>query len=414
MRVSIIVPTKDRPDAVSRLMRALERQDPIDGGFEVVAVADGCTDATVRRLRAGAWPFPFHLFEQPPSGAAAARNCGAALASGAILLFLDDDVEPEPGLLRAHVALHESGSNAIGVGYLPPVVEQRGFFGVSLRGWWESMYDGPRRPYHRYTYKDLLSGHFSISAACFKSLGGFDPTLRCHEDYELGYRAIQTGLRLRFVPEAVARHHDTTDLRKALRRKFEEGRADVQLAARHPDLVRSLPIVFPPLRGRLARVLLRCAWRQPGVGDLMASRILAMLGTYERWRLRFRWRARLEALMAYSYWRGVASVALTRDRLQAIVARAPEPVPPEIVIDLSAGFEQAEAQLDARRPRSARLVLGSHEIGDIPDLPGAERLRGVHLRRFVAREFARRYLRAAAAEGLLPPQIDRPREVRAA
>jgi glycosyltransferase involved in cell wall biosynthesis len=414
MRVSIVVPTKDRPEEVSRLLRALARQNAIDGEFEVIVVADGCTDATVRRLRAAAWPFPCHVLEQPSAGPASARNCGAALASGSLLLFLDDDVEPEPGVIAAHVALHEIQPRAIGVGYLPPAVEDPGFFGAALRGWWESMQDGPRRPWHRYTYKNLLSGHFSIQAEDFERLGGFDATLRCHEDYEFGYRAIEAGVHLQFVPGAAARHCDTSDLHKALARKFEEGRADVRLAERYPELIPSLPIVFPPPGSRVARLLLACAWRRRWLGDLIASRIVAALPLYERARLRYRWRARLGALLLYRYWRGVAAEAGTRERLQAIVSRAPAPAPPEITIDLLGGFERAEAILDARRPRSARLILGGHDVGDIPAAPGAERLRGAHLRRLVARDLARRYMAAAAAEGVLPPFIDRPREVRAA
>jgi hypothetical protein len=314
-------------------------------------------------------------------------------------------------VLRAHAALHDSDTSAIGVGYLPPVVAQRGFFGMSLRAWWESMFDGPRRPHHRYTYKDLLSGHFSIPAQLFEALGGFDATLRCHEDYELGYRAIQAGLRIRFIPDAVAWHHETSDLRKALRRKFEEGVADVRLAERYPDLIPSLPLSRPPGAGRLGRLFHHCAWERPRAGELLASRVLGMLDKYERWRLRFRWRARLEALMVFWYWRGVASAAHTRVRFASIVAAQPRPPQSELVIDLAMGLDRAEAELDARRPRSARLTLGPHEIGEILDLPGAERLRGPHLRPLIARQFAASYLRAASAEGLLPTQLDRTREL---
>jgi GT2 family glycosyltransferase len=413
-RLSVVIPTRDRPESVARLLRALERQYPIDGGFEAVVVADGCTDATVRRLRAGAWRFPCHVLEQPSSGAAAARNCGAALASGSLLLFLDDDVEPEPGVLRAHVALHDAQPDTIGIGYLPPIVEQRGFMGVSLRGWWESMYDGPRRPHHRYTYRDFLSGHFSIPAPVFEALGGFDAGLRCHEDYELGYRAIQAGLQLRLIADAVAWHHDATDIAKALRRKFEEGVADVQLARRYPELVPTLPLAWQPEGGRVARVLRRCAWDYPATGQLLARSLLSMLGSYERWRLRFRWRSRLEALMAHAYWRGVISVVGTRERLREISARDARTVVPDLIIDLANGIEAAEAQLEARRPRSARLVLRSHVVGDIPDSPGAEALRGAHLRWHVARMCGPAYLRAAAAEGLLPAALGGQRTVRQA
>jgi glycosyltransferase involved in cell wall biosynthesis len=403
--LSVVVPTRNRAHEVTRLLRALEQQAPVDGGFEVIVVADGCTDGTEARLRSAAWSFPLHVLQQSESGAATARNCGAALASGRTLLFLDDDVEPERGALNAHVSFHASQSRAIALGYLPPIVEQGGFLGVTLRDWWDSMFDRLRMPGHRYWYKDLLSGHFSIAASAFHELGGFDPSLRCHEDYEFGYRSIRSGLALRFLPDAVAWHHETSNLVKIFQRKFDEGVADVQLARTHPELIPSLPLARPVREGRVARALVRCAWKYPHIGDRLASQTLAWLPRYERWRLRFRWRARLDAVLVYWYWRGVASAIGSGERLARLVSDTPRSVEPEMTVDLSGGLRLAEALVDEKRPKSVRLVLGGRHVGVIPDVPGAETLRGIHLRKLLARDFAPAYLRAVAGEGVAPELI---------
>ncbi|HEY5415237.1 MAG TPA: glycosyltransferase family A protein, partial [Gemmatimonadaceae bacterium] len=183
-RFSIVVPTHNRRDAVTRLLVALGQQDPVPGGFEAIVVADGCTDGTAERLRAWDPGFACVVLEQPASGPAAARNRGAAHATGDILLFLDDDIEPRADVLRAHAAFHTEVADGIGIGYLQPAVTADGFFGVILRGWWESMFEESRRPGHRYVYSDLLTGHCSLERRAFERLGGFDPTLRSHEDYE--------------------------------------------------------------------------------------------------------------------------------------------------------------------------------------------------------------------------------------
>ena len=58
------------------------------------------------------------------------------------------------------------------------------------------------------------------------ALGGFDTSLRCREDYELGYRINAAGLRFRLITGAAAKHRETSDLAKAMRRKFDEGIAE--------------------------------------------------------------------------------------------------------------------------------------------------------------------------------------------
>jgi len=403
--VSVVIPTHNRRAPVLRLLRALDNQAQIDGGFDAIVVADGCTDGTASAIRSTAWGFDVAVIEQPPSGPAAARNRGAAHASGRILLFLDDDVEPLPDLLRAHAAFHQRCIGAVAVGDLPPAVEASGYFGTCLRGWWVGMYDGARQPGHRYIYRNLLSGHFSIPRASFEAIGGFDPKLRCHEDWELGYRAIEAGLRLQFLPDAVARHHEASTLSKTVRRKYDDGFADVQLIERYPELAADMPLGRVQPRGRVSDALRSLAWSHPMLGDILARAVQFALPAYEVAHLRFRWRARLEDLLDYSYWRGVATAAGSRDALRALLDRAPHGGPPELTIDLAAGLEAAKAALDGRRPRSVRLILGVQHIADVPVDPGAERLRGEHLPRIIVRRCAREYLRAAQAAGIVPPAL---------
>ena len=100
--ITIVIPTHNRVAALMRLLRSLERQLPVPGGFEVIVVSDGSTDCTAAAVSEARWSFPIVLHEQAPSGPAVARNAGAARAVGEILLFLDDDVEPMPEVVRAH------------------------------------------------------------------------------------------------------------------------------------------------------------------------------------------------------------------------------------------------------------------------------------------------------------------------
>lgn len=403
--VSVVVPTRNRVESLLRLLYALVRQEAIPGGLEVIVVADGCTDRTESRISARPWSFDLHVLSLPASGPAVARNCGAALARGDILLFLDDDVEPEAGAVRAHLALHRSGTMQVGLGYLPPVFAAgSGFLATALRGWWEAMFDGPRRPWHRYSFRNLLTGHFSIRRTHFERLGGFEKSLSCHEDWEFGYRAVRSRLQFAFVPEAVAWHHDTTDLQKVFRRKLDEGRADVRLARLHPELAPALPIGWTSQQASKPRVV-DLAWRHPSVGDRALAVLLLVLPLYERWRLRFRWRALIERAMTYWYWRGVAAEIDTSRALADLLSLAPAPGQPDLTIDLADGLDAACLRVDDLRPPSLRLRYRDRPVGDLSDEPGCEPLRGVHVRAALAGRLARPFAEALAADGQLPEPI---------
>jgi glycosyltransferase involved in cell wall biosynthesis len=403
---SVVIPTHNRRDSVTRLLRALGEQDPVPGSFEAIVVADGCVDGTVDALRALDSEFPCTVLEQPASGPGAARNSGAAHSTGDILLFLDDDVEPRTGVLRAHAAFHAEVADGIGLGYLQPAVTARGFFGAVLRGWWESMFEELRRPGHRYLYSDLLTGHFSLERRAFERLGGFDAALPSHEDYELGYRAIAAGMNMRFVPDAIAVHHEASDLSKTFRRQFDDGVADVRLLERYPALGMSLPLARRIAVGRVGRVARRLASISPRAGDRFVASAQWLLPMYERIGLRFRWRALLEDLLDYWYGRGLVHARGGRDDVAALLRSTPDsPREIELELDLAGGIGAAEKQLDERRPRSVRFFYGQHIIGTVPQRDGAERLRSIHLREMIVRRFGREYLRAAARAGAIPHSL---------
>jgi glycosyltransferase involved in cell wall biosynthesis len=399
--ITIVIPTHNRVAALMRLLRSLERQLPVPGGFEVIVVSDGSTDCTAAAVSEARWSFPIVLHEQAPSGPAVARNAGAARAVGEILLFLDDDVEPMPEVVRAHAMLHSGSKNSVAIGDLQPVVSGSGYFGTIVRGWWHTMNEGPRQRGHRYHYRDLLTGHFSIPRRSFEELGGFNPLLRSHEDWELGYRAIAAGMNFQFLPDAVVIHHETATLSKTLNRKRHDGAADVQLLEWYPELISDLPVGRPPIRSRLARSLRRLAWARPVTGDCVVQALRGLLRICEIARFRFLWRRVLEKLVYYSYWRGVAKAAGDPDRLRALLDRAPRPQVPDVSIDLGDGIEAAKTRVDAMRPASARLMFAGAFIGDV-DESGAERLRGEHLPKLVVERFALEYTRAASQAGAVP------------
>ena len=375
--------------------------------FEVIVVADGCTDGTVEALRVARTPFALRVLEQSNGGPGAARNAGAAAASGHLLIFLDDDIQVEPGFVEAHVQVHCDHANRVGIGYLPPDLrDQTGYFRLELWQWWQNMFDRMRQPGHRFAYIDLLSGNFSLTADLFARMHGFDTTLRVHEDYELGMRLLKAGVDLVFVADAVGWHGETTDISRALVRKFEEGKADVQLGRLYPELRKTLLMAWMPRFAQLpSRVLRGLALRSPATGDFLARISLQGLRPLEAAGQHRVWRRTLDGLLGYWYWRGVIEELPTVQEIAAFLS--PVPLPPghdfaTSELDLAQGMAKAEERLDQERPAAARIRYGPHYVGWIPPQAGAELLRGAHLRPYLRNQLAVPLLEALSEADVLP------------
>jgi hypothetical protein len=106
-------------------------------------------------------------------------------------------------------------------------------------------------------------------------------------------------------------------------------------------------------------------------------------------------------LQFYHYWRGVAeslgSLEQVRDYLDVSPLRLDE-AGPDLVLDLSRGIREAEQLLDQYRPQSVSIQHDGQLVGHVLPQPGAEKLRGVHLRPILTNEFAWPFLKALAIE----------------
>ncbi len=119
--VSVVVPTIGRAVLAEVVGRAVEQD-----AFEVIVVADAKGDRVREVLRArGLDTDPrVRVVDGPGDGAAIARQTGVDVATGDIVLLLDDDVVPAPGLVAGHRAAHEFVPNRVVVGYLPVAPER--------------------------------------------------------------------------------------------------------------------------------------------------------------------------------------------------------------------------------------------------------------------------------------------------
>jgi glycosyltransferase involved in cell wall biosynthesis len=408
--ISVIIPTHNRQASLKRLIDTLQGQAYPVEQMEVIVVADGCSDGTVEMLQSYSPAVPMRFIGQPGQGAAVARNQGAAAAKGRLLLFLDDDVEASPCLVGAHVHAHHQ-PNRVVIGYLSSLLKnQSGFFQIKLRAWWEEKFHMMRRPGHRSTYEDLFSGNFSVAAELFKRSGGFDPTFRYREDYELGVRLIQAGGNFTLAMDALAHHRDeVTDLDRSLLRKRHEGQADVLFGRRHPQIMHKLRLFSLGDRApQSIRLSIFLTFKAPGISDFLVGALRRLLDVLEILRIHGQWQKLNNTLHGYWYRRGVIDDLKTHKALINYLQGAVIPLDEsmnEIEVDLQQGLAVAEQQLDEKRPVSVRIRYGAQPLGRIPPQAGAEPLRGIHLRSALSTTFAWPLLQALTLEGAINPAI---------
>src|SRR5690348_486485 len=100
MEFSVVIPVRNRPEALRQALRALLAGAPPAAPFEVIVVDNGSTDDTPRVAEeCGA-----RLLREPIPNRCRARNLGVAEARGRWVVFLDSDCVPQPDWLQKFAA----------------------------------------------------------------------------------------------------------------------------------------------------------------------------------------------------------------------------------------------------------------------------------------------------------------------
>ena len=192
MPATVVVPYYQAPEALALTLAGLEGQTYPRELFEVVVVDDGSdpplelASPTSLRVRV------IHQ-EDLGFGLARARNNGARVASGDIIVFLDCDMVPEAEWLSSHARWHHAASDVVSLGFRKhvdfgginagAVRGRRGSLGELLAG---RPIQRPEWIERRMAQTDDLAadadnifrvvtgGNFGVSAAFFAEVGGFD------------------------------------------------------------------------------------------------------------------------------------------------------------------------------------------------------------------------------------------------
>ncbi|MGA7270663.1 MAG: glycosyltransferase [Acidimicrobiia bacterium] len=235
--VSIIVVTRDGAHHLERLFAGLESRTDYRT-FEVIVVDNGSTDDTDEVVDRD-WSFAVSTIRHDRNTSFAyANNEGIAAASGELVLFLNNDVEPiSPQWLGAMVADLTERDDVAGVGALLVYPQRqtpvKGSFAhpnltVQHAGVAFTLRRGAVRAANLYAGSDPLASDFTrttavpaLTAACLlartatvRQIGGFDTQyVYGSEDWDLSLALRENGLLVRSGAAALFHHeYGTQDL----------------------------------------------------------------------------------------------------------------------------------------------------------------------------------------------------------
>lgn len=239
-RISIVVPTRNRPALLARMLASVRSQS--FAAFEVIVVDDGSSDAT-RAEYAPIWAalderFRLTLLGSPDGpgvGPSVARNTGIAAARGDIVTFCDDDdfwtsdahleamaqvfdADPQVDLYIANQSAVAADGRLERADWLPGLLAQ-------VRGQARSHPLG----YHLRLEQLVRAGGFAqlnilaLRRSVATAIGGFWTRTSYEEDRDFFWRAADAARAIFFNPDRVAQHNVPDPARQAnLSRSFSQ------------------------------------------------------------------------------------------------------------------------------------------------------------------------------------------------
>src|ERR1019366_2668631 len=201
LKLSIIIPTYRRERVLLATIGYLLDFDPKPGEILVLDQTEKHQEDVERALRDWELAGAIKLIRLEEPSIPRAMNRGLCEAREDFVLFVDDDIVPEPGLLQKHLcALERTGAALVAGRVVQPwhvgndFSDHEGFHFASMQAGWIG---------------EFMGGNFTLRREIALRLGGFDEqfvSVAYNFEAEFAYRLNKAGHRIFYEPTACVHH----------------------------------------------------------------------------------------------------------------------------------------------------------------------------------------------------------------
>ncbi len=204
-KFSIIIPTYNRVSLLKKLVDSISNLGQSSEEYEIIIVNDGSTDETNSYLDGLEHESNIKVVHQENAGPTTARNSGAKVASGEILVFVDDDCTvPSDWLTSIENSLVKNSAALIG-GANKNLVDEK----ITSRVYQQiNAYFQNKRNSVTGKASYLMTNNMACWKSTFEKYSGFDERFSIGgEDREFAIRLINAGEKVVYEPGLFINHY---------------------------------------------------------------------------------------------------------------------------------------------------------------------------------------------------------------
>lgn len=176
---SIVIPAYNEEKYILPTLKSIEQQNMAN--YEVIVVANGCTDATEEIVKKKVNE-KIRTLSLPKANVSVARNAGALNAAGEILVFLDADTQLATNTLQLITEQFQNGTSVATTKVNPDLPTLKYQLAMLVK--------------NSYNYSGLYEGCSGILICRkkdFHAVGGYDPELVVREHRKLILKLMEKG-----------------------------------------------------------------------------------------------------------------------------------------------------------------------------------------------------------------------------